>query len=80
MSAPVSVTPEQYARWQEHLVGSGRCRNLAYLNSRKLTPLQEEEIVASWRKNHGTINRVCKETRHVANTVRMVLRERGLIL
>lgn len=80
MSAPVQVTPEQYARWQEHLAGSGRRRNLAYLNTRKLTPLQEEEIVACWRKNHGTINRVCKETRHGPNTIRMVLRERGVIL
>lgn len=80
MSTPVYVTPEQAARWKEHLAGRGRCHNLAYFNSRKLTPQQEEEIIRSWRTHHRTINKVCKETKHGANTVKTLLRQRGLIL
>ncbi|WP_321417184.1 hypothetical protein [uncultured Methanomethylovorans sp.] len=80
MSTPIKVTPEQYARWMEHLTGAGKCRNQASTNPRRLTPEREEIIVKAWKDNECVIKTTCRVVKCSGNTVRTVLKARGLIL
>lgn len=80
MSAAIKVTPEQYARWIEHLEGAGKCRNQASANPKHITPEREEQIIKAWRDNKGAIQATCRVAKSSGNTVRTVLRARGLIL
>lgn len=79
MSTPIKVTSEQYARWIEHLEGAGKCRNRGYVSPRGLTPERQEEIVKAWKDNDCVIKTTCRVVKCSGNTIRTVLRARGLI-
>ncbi|WP_321418133.1 hypothetical protein [uncultured Methanomethylovorans sp.] len=77
MTAALQVGSDQLARLQEHLAGPGKCRNKGENNPRYRTPEREEEIFQTYQKE-GSIWRTCKKTKCSKESVRIVLKARGL--
>jgi hypothetical protein len=62
---------------QEHLAGPGKCRNKGENNPRHRTPEREEEIFQAYKKE-GSIRRTCLKAKCSMDSVRIVLKARGL--
>jgi hypothetical protein len=77
MSAALQVTSDQIERLQEHFASFGKSHNKGKDNPRYRTPEKEEAIIQAYKKE-GSIRRTCLKAKCSMETVRIVLKARGL--